>query len=392
MQHHHNIHQLHNHDTTRLVFSTIPSFDLNSIDQSVYAVMKIDLDATVENYRLLKNLSSPGVCGAVVKADAYGVGATAISSTLIREGCCDYFVAYLDEALAIKPYLPPYARIFVLNGYFPSLEKEFFQNGFIPVLHNTEQFDRFKNFCQSLHTKQPYVLHIDTGMHRTGLSLSQVQHLVELNAFEKFQPLMIMSHLSSAEHQSSDANREHKQIFDEVSGYFPMSLKSFSNSSGIFLGQDYTYDLTRPGLALHGFNPTLNTNPMTPVINLYARIVQIGDLPKDQYVGYNRTFKANKPSRIATLSIGYADGIPWRLSNQSHVRINGQKAPIVGRISMDLVTVDVTDIDHINLYDFAELTHETQTVDDWGALSEQLIYELLLSIGPRFKRYYTKSK
>lgn len=364
---------------------------------NTYSLLTIDLDAIAANYRYLRSLVDPAICAAVLKADSYGLGVEATAPILYNEGCRHFFVAYTNEAVALKEVLSSFQQksyIYVLNGpYLKGWQDYYHQHQFIPVLNDIDTLQEWQSYGNEKNLKVPTVLHVDTGMKRLAIPFEDFQTLSQ-NKLDHLDICFLMSHLACADEKDHSANAEQLSIIRSIKSqlsYLPISL---ANSSGIFLDKDYHFNLVRPGIALHGYisNPEF-ANSLFPAVELQARILQIQDAKTDDYVGYNQTFQARTPLKLATLAIGYADGVPWAISNQGcYVLINGEKAPIVGRISMDLISVDVTNIPDVSVGDWTTLLNKEITLDHWAKAAKSSNYELLLKLGKRLRKVYVTHK
>jgi len=351
-------------------------------------VLEIDLDAVAHNWRLLAARHAGATAG-VLKADAYGIGARHVAPKLFQAGCRHFFTAHLAEAVAIRPLVPG-ALLAVLHGILPGEERIFLAHDIVPVLCSMADIALWRAQAVTLNKKLPALLHVDTGMARSGLSPADVAALRGDPALLAGIDLRyVMTHLVSAEEPDNAASAAQERRFYEIKKYFPDAGASLANSSGMFLGQKFTADLARPGAALFGINPTPGQpNPMQPVVRLTARILQIRDIPAGEAVGYNGTWTAQRPSRIATVAVGYADGFLRSLSNRATARFDGIKIPLVGRVSMDLTTYDVTDAPHAKPGDSLELIGTGHTVDDLAIEAGTNGYEVLTSLGRRYQRRY----
>ncbi len=351
----------------------------------------IDLDAVAANWRTLGSRSPAGVpCAAVVKADAYGLGASMVATALYHAGCRHFFVALVDEALALRPLLPMDARLYVLHGALPGAEAECLDAGLTPVLNSLEQLRRWQQLARRRGAVLRAALQVDTGMARLGLALSEALEL-DAGAIEGIEPVLWMSHLVGAENPDDPFNGEQLRRFSQLRRRWPRVPASLANSSGTFLGPDFHFELLRPGAALYGVAPTVGRpNPMRAAVQLSARMIQAHEIPAGQGVGYNHTWVAARPTRVATVSVGYADGFLRSLSNRGVLYLGGHRAPLIGRVSMDMVSVDVTDVP-------AELIHPDASFEllgagqDVNALATQAgtnAYEILTSLGSRYRRVY----
>ena len=358
------------------------------------AELTIDLGAICKNWHVLRGQARPGIgCAAVVKADAYGLGATRVASALYQAGCRDFFVALVDEALSLRPTLPHDARLFVLHGPLPGAEQACEQAGVIPVLNSREQIKAWSDLAARLGRTLQAAVQFDTGMARLGLSPNDPLN-PDSEALRGIEPVLLMSHLVSAEDPQEPCNQLQLQRFKAIRQRWAGVPASLANSSGVFLGHDFHFDLLRPGAALYGTAPTLSmSNPMNPVIRLTGRLIQSHWVDAGEGVGYNHTWTARRRTRVATVSAGYADGYLRSLSNRAHLHIMGQPVSLIGRVSMDTVTVDVTDVAEQHLVPGApfELINNTHDINALAAEAGTNAYEILTSLGPRYQRTYINS-
>jgi alanine racemase len=325
----------------------------------------------------------------VLKADGYGLGALEIATRLYAAGCRHLFTAHLMEAVEIRPVVPD-AMLCVLHGLGPGEAETFIAHGLAPALGTLGEVQAWAAAARAAERRLPALLHIDTGMNRTGLSPDEVDRLTaEPSMLEGLDLLYVMTHLVAADSPASPMNALQARAFAAAADRFPGIRRSFANSSGIFLGPDFASDLARPGAALYGVNPTPGAvNPMRPVARLTARIMQLRDVAAGDGVGYDHQWVANRPSRIATLPIGYADGYHRVLGNQAEVSLDGRLCPVVGRVSMDLITVDVTERPQATIGDWCEVIGPAVPVETLAALAGTNGYEILTSLGRRFHRRY----
>ena len=344
------------------------------------AILEVDLAAIVANWRLLCTKHPSGPVAGVVKADGYGLGADPIAQALYAAGCRHFFVALLDEALAIRAVLPD-AMLAVLNGPIPGSEPEYRAHGIVPVLGSLAEIEA----CAG-----PAILHIDTGMSRLGLDARDLAVLQQDHArLARLDLRYIMSHLVASEDAADPLNRHQRERFAAACAGLPPAPRSFANSSGIFLGPGWGSDLARPGAALYGLNPTPGApNPMRLPVRLRTRVLAVRDVPAGTGVGYSATWHASRPSRIATAAIGYADGLHRALSNRGRAFFDGRPVPLVGRVSMDLTTFDVTAVPGVAPGSWLELIGPAQTPDDLAVSAGTNGYEVLTSLGRRFHRIY----
>lgn len=398
------------------------------------AVLKIDLSIVKENYLALLNLvDRPSTLGASVKADSYGLGMTKIAPVLAKAGCNDFFVANLEEGIILRQSLKrdfknenpnisindnssSNANIYVLNGVFRNSEAELEEYKLQPVLNNLEQVSIWQEYCKK-NQQSPLdksklsgmgcVLHINTGMNRLGMpEYEYLKILQEPALLDYFEVSLLMSHLSSSDEPDSQENLKQLDKFKWLIGksslgnkerlVLPDKLKntrrSLSNSGGVFLGKEYHFDLLRPGGSIYGLHchPKAASCIKNPVF-LYAPIIQVQNISKGERVGYNGSFKANKDMRIASLPIGYADGYMRSLSSKSCVYIDGQPARVIGRVSMDLLSIDVTSIDPAksSIGDIVQVIGVQSTPDNLAKEAGTIGYEIITSLGARYERVYT---
>jgi alanine racemase len=356
-------------------------------------VLEIDLSKIRANYKILSNIADKSKVAAVVKADAYGLGADKVSKTLIAQGCAHFFVSSVSEAINLRNNVGEAANIFVLNGVFYNDIDEFAIHNLTPVLNHLKQVELWVDYTKKLGRKLPCSLHFDTGMCRLGMSSADIITLV--NKPEILQNLKleyIISHLSAAEEQNNPYNIEQLERFKGYLQYFPGIKASLSNSSGILLGRGYHFDLVRPGASIYGINPNpLSPNIMHNAVKLSVPIIQLQKLPVNSYVGYNTTFTTSRNTIAATLPIGYADGYFRRFSNCGIASIAGHLAPVIGRVSMDLITIDVTDIPEREIFlgQMVELINDYFTIDKIAGIVGTNGYEILTSFNSsRFIRIY----
>ncbi len=358
-------------------------------------VLLVDRAAIADNYRSLKAAFLEKAVAAVVKADGYGLGAEEVVPALVKAGARSFFVAQLDEALKLRPLLDrchPAIALYVLNGLMPGSETLFADNTILPVLNSLGEIAAWGAFARRRETALPAAVHLDSGMCRLGLPPYEVERLrADPGALEGIVPTCILSHLACAEDADDPMNARQLAYLRQALTALPRTPVSFCNSSGIFLGRDYHFDLGRPGVALYGGNPTpAAPNPMRPVVRLLARILQIRAIDAPQTVGYGATHRATGPARIATVAAGYADGYLRSISSRGHAWVAGHRVPVVGRVSMDLLALDVTEVaaEAVRPGDWAELLNAEQTVDALAAEAGTISYEILTSLGARYHRVY----
>jgi alanine racemase len=359
--------------------------------------LRIDLGALADNWRELARRAAPGRCAAVVKANAYGIGLSEAAPALWGAGARVFFVAHLNEGIASRRALPAEAQIYVLNGLESGADPaDYAEHRLAPVIGGEEELQRWSAFAARRNWTNSCALHLDTGMNRLGFaSLARLQAAMETHGSSSGADLL-MSHFVSSEIPGDPINQAQIERFEAVRAAFPGLPASLANSSGMFLNPAPIYDLARPGYALYGGNPTPGApNPMRPVVTLTAAIQQIRSIETGMSCGYNAQWTAKRPTRLATLIIGYADGLPRGAGATdarpgAEVAIAGRKAPLVGRVSMDLAIVDITDLpeDAVRVGDPVELFGGSIDLDDFASRSGTIGYHLLTSLGPRYQREY----
>ena len=359
--------------------------------------LTIDLDAIVSNWRFLKGKLAPGSeCAATVKADAYGTGLTQSAKALYDAGCRTFFVALPVEALKLCRGMPE-ARIYVLDGLFPGTAETLAEKKMRPVLGSLEEIREWADFCRNAGTRHPAAIHIDTGIHRLGLSADEFDTAMkDADLICSFTPTLIMSHLACGSEPDHPKNRDQLARFRAMTAQYPDIPKSLANSAGVFLGDDFHFDLVRPGISLYGGKAVdTQPNPMRPVARVEARIMMVRDVPAGDTIGYSALQTAKRPLKVAVVAAGYADGMIRRAGSTDAAPgafgvIEGQKAPILGRISMDMITLDVTDIPAhlVKRGAFVEMLGPQVAASDLAAYAQTIDYEYLTSLGRRFQRRY----
>ncbi len=370
-------------------------------DDRAGALLTVDLAALVENWRLLKRQVPDPACnvGAVVKADAYGLGAEPVAKALKEAGCTTFFVAHLDEGVTVRAAVGDGPRVVVMHGPNKGTERDFAAYRLVPVLNSPAQIDRWRTFAATNDVLMESLVHVDTGMSRLGLTAREFEELMlDPDGFVGLHPLALMSHLSCAEETKNPMNGEQLLKFTSAlatfRGKFPDAKGSFTNSSGIFLGAPYHFQFARPGVALYGANPLeAKPNPMIPVVRLRGKILQVRRVDAAAPVGYGATYTAQDGAKLATVSIGYADGLLRSFSNRGHGYIDDIKVPVAGRVSMDLTIFDVSAVPDSGLGPDAtiEIIGTHRTVDDVAAEAGTISYEVLTSLGARYSRSYVSA-
>ncbi|VAV94811.1 Alanine racemase [hydrothermal vent metagenome] len=353
------------------------------------ATLTIDLRAIIENYKCCSQLAGGIESAAMVKADAYGMGIEQVAPALFNKaGCRIFFIANLAEALKLRR-VTPQAIIYVLNGIFPGHLDYFARHDIRPVLNDLEQVKLWADF----HPEKPLpcAIHFDTGINRLGLSPTEMEQFINDAAVrQKLNIALIMSHLACSDDSKNPMNRKQLGDFKAITEQFPGIPASLANSGGILLGTDYHFDLVRPGLLLFGGNPQLGHMPegIKPVFRITGKILQIRTVVPDDAVGYGATWRTDKPRHIATINIGYADGYLQMFNNRGRVYAGGKELAVVGRVSMDMIAVDVTDIT-ISAGDDVELLGEHITLEMASEVSTLSQYEILTGVRERYQRIYS---
>ncbi|MFC1455237.1 alanine racemase [Microvirga arabica] len=368
-------------------------------EQAAGGVLHIDLDALAANWRTLRDHAGSAETAAVVKANAYGTGIEKAVPALSQAGCRTFFVAHLSEAIRARAVAPE-ATIYVLNGLFTGTSPTYAEHDLRPVLGSFEEIEEWVGFCRAQSRKLKAAIHVDTGMNRLGLTVQQGLTLKDRGELEDFGNALLMSHFVSAEESDNPLNAQQIEAFEAVRSSLPDIPASLPNSSGIFLRNKPAYELVRPGYALYGGNPTPSRdNPMRPVVRLEGRIVQLRWVEAEHTVGYNGRWLALEKRRIATLSVGYADGYPRAASARGKsgeallagmALVAGQSCSFAGNVSMDLITVDVTDVPEgrVKRGDTVTLIGGELTVDEVGRRAGTIGYEILTNLGARYARAY----
>ncbi len=372
-----------------------PEANQAAVPAGATGVLTVDLDAIVANWRKLEKTAVPAECAGVIKADAYGCGVDPVARALAAAGCKTFFVATLDEARAARAALPS-AAIYVLDGFFQNCGDAYAKSDARPVIGDLNELAEWDVFCRRSGWAGSAAIHIDTGMNRLGMSLTEAQGIIpRINAGDHGITL-VMSHLACAENLNHPLNARQLATFREIASLFTGVPASLSNSSGVYLGAPFQFDMVRPGAALYGVNPTPEAdNPMQPVVDLKARVMQIRSVERGESVGYGAVWTARRPTRLAIVSAGYADGY-FRAAGggdgtrSAEVVVAGKRCPVAGRISMDLIAVDVTDLPNnaVRRGHMVTLIGEGITVDELAHHFGTIGYEVLTSLGPRYVRVY----
>lgn len=372
------------------------------------SLISIDLDAIVANWHNLNNLSASACeTGAVVKADCYGLGVRIIAPRLAAAGCRTFFVMSIDEGSELRESLAAAdqheAHIYCLGGMQRGQEDAFLHYALIPVINTLEQLARVSMLARRAEIKMPAAIHIDTGMARLGLTHTDTDWLIEHmsdgnDALAGIDLRYLMSHLANADDPAHPSNAKQAAAMWELRGFFPATRASLANSGGIFLGPSHHFNLTRPGIALYGIHPCAplppdTGSPLQSALQWDARILQIRHETAGTPVGYGSSFVTARDSVLVTVGVGYADGYPRNLGNKASVMISGHRAPIVGRVSMDSMTIDVTDLPDgvVAQCDRVTVLGGDLCPAEIATLADTIPYELLTGLGQRPKRVYHHS-
>lgn len=363
------------------------------------ARLRVDLAALSANYAEVVHRASPAMVAPVVKADAYGLGMAPIARKLAARGADNFFVARLEEGIALRPILPD-ARIFIFDGLIAGAASSYVAHRLIPVLNTSEELSEYAAHAAKNRSVLDAAIQIDTGINRSGLSNQDVA-VIGANPRDVLASLnlvLIMSHLACADDSSHALNRKQLERFRAALGVLPPAPTSLAATAGIELGREFRFDIVRPGLGLYGGNPreALDQagwmNPYSTVATLTADVLQIRHIEKGETVGYGARFSAEKPSRLAVVPLGYADGLIRAMGAKGYAAIGGTRVPYAGRISMDLATLDVTALpgDKCRRGTEVELLGKTILLEEFALAAGTNSHEVLASLSPRATRAYVE--
>lgn len=343
------------------------------------------------NWQILADRAAPAACAAVVKADGYGLGAAAVARRLHRAGCRTFFVALPHEATVVREAVGNQSIVGVLGGYFAEVAALYRTHRLTPVLSTPGQVTTWS--ARNNGPDLPAYIHVDTGMNRLGLTPDEWRALCASgDTIAGLSLAGLISHLACADEPGHPQNAAQLAAFSAARTMAPVPLPAcFANSSGVFLGPDYHFDMVRPGVALYGINPTPGkANPMRPTVRLRGRILQVRHIDRAEAVGYGASFVASSARKLATVAVGYADGLHRALSNRGRVACHSCLAPIVGRVSMDMITIDISDISHepVQPGDCVDIIGPHYDVDALAEDAGTIGYEILTSLGRRYQRRY----
>ena len=347
--------------------------------------LEIDLGKIVANYKTLHQITGTET-SAVIKADAYGVGAIPVAQALFQAGCRKFYVATIDEAIELREVLPPEAIIYVFNCFIEEHLPLLFEKNIIPVLTSLDQIKLYKK-----HGGTHYVLHFDTGMKRLSFPAESVADVLKIIPADRVD--WVMSHLASADDLEGPQNKQQLTLFKSIIQHFPRSKYSLVASKGTNLGAEYFFDQTRPGIYLYGITPSTETEiskKLPMALRMRAQILEVKSLKKGESVGYNATYTAVNPRRIASIGAGYADGIPVSYSNRNHFWLHNHPVPIIGRVSMDLTVIDITGIPESigRVGEWVDLIHDPMSFYEMSKAAGSSPHEMLTRLGRRCNRVY----
>ena len=358
-------------------------------------VLTVDLDALASNFRRLQAAARPAECGATVKADAYGLGLEPVTRRLAREGCRRFYVATLGEGVSLRGVLP-HASIYVFDGVEAGGEEELQRNRLVPVLNSLPQMQRWSDHARRIGVRLPGAIHIDTGMNRLGMSEYEMAVLERApKYFEGIALDHVMTHLACADQPEHPLNAQQIDLFARLRERLPSAPTSIGNSAATLMGGAYCGDIVRPGIALYGANPFVDREvTLDEVVHLRARVLQVRELARAQSVGYGATVTLPVGTRLATVSVGYVDGYLRSLGNRGFAAIEGVRVPVVGRVSMDLITLDVTALPagKVQSGTPVELVGGAVPIDELARAAGTISYEILSSLGARLERVYVESQ
>jgi len=356
----------------------------------VRACLTVDLDALALNHATLRAAAPGAELAPVVKADAYGLGVGPVARRLWSEGARTFFVAGVDEGAVLRTQLGQArpARIYVLDGAPPGSAARLAASSLTPVLNSLPQIEETAQFAR-MHQGFEVGIHIDTGMNRLGLRPEEADALAASDRLAGLQIDLVMSHLACSHDPSHPLNQAQLQHFRGSAAHFPGARLSLANSAGAFMAPEYHFDLVRPGIGLYGGGPAERPDArIRPVARLEAPVLQVRSVPPGETVGYGAGFTADRPTRVAILAIGYADGLLRSAAGSGGAWLAGSVRPFLGRISMDLAAIDVTDAGSVAPGDLAELFGEYLPVDDAAAAARTNAYELMVRLSGRIEREY----
>lgn len=357
--------------------------------------LTIDLAALAGNWIRLRDRSRPADCAAVVKGDGYGIGLERAADTFWNAGCRTFFVALPEEGMRLREVLPD-ATIYVLNGLFRGAEADYREAKIIPVLGSPGEIEDWGRYARSVERELPAAIHVDTGMNRLGLTHAEAESFAGVDMEPGVAPKLLVSHLACADTPDHPLNRKQLDAFAAAKALYPDIPASLANSAGALAGGDFLFDLVRPGIALYGGRAKVDgENPMAPVVTLEARVLQVREVSPEETVGYGAVGHLERPGRVAIVSVGYADGLLRNAGERPGAAgatawIAGHRLPYVGRVSMDLIALDVSAVPEHLLHrgSWVELFGPHIAVDDVAQAAGTIGYELLTDLSRRYARRY----
>jgi alanine racemase len=360
--------------------------------------LTVDLGAIIRNWQALDKVSAGALTGAAVKADAYGVGLVPASKALFAAGARFFFVATADEGLALRAALPE-CYIFVLNGLYPGAASLYVGERLMPVINSLPMLEEWLVACLGRNEALPAALHFDTGMNRLGFRLNETSIVKRMCEEVGYAPQMVMSHLACADQPQHEKNRTQLALFSAVINQFPGIPASLANSAATMTSREMHFQMVRPGIALYGGRAVNGRrNPMAPVVTLEAPILQVRDCKTGESVGYGATYILPRDTRVAIVALGYADGFLRSLSSTNQhaggkVFLRGRLCPTLGRVSMDMFAIDITDLgnDLPAPGEMVEVLGPNVSVDDQADPAGTIGYEILTSLKGRYTRNYVNS-
>ncbi|MEJ1970210.1 MAG: alanine racemase [Rhizomicrobium sp.] len=356
------------------------------------ARLTVRLGAVAANYRLCQRLVGPAAVAGVVKADGYGCGAAEVTRALAAVGCDTFFVARLEEGVRLRPVVPR-ARIYVLDGAAPDTVPALLSHRLTPVLNSLSEVAGWSAAARETGGELEAAIHVDTGMSRLGLPGEELSLLARewKKRLAGIRVVLWMSHLACADDPAAQMNAVQLDRFRTALAMLPPAPASFASSGGVLLGKAYAFDLVRPGIGLYGGNvQNAAKNPFAAAARLTARVLQLRKIDKGESVGYGASFRAKRPTVLATVALGYADGLMRAIGNRGAAAVAGRRVPIAGRVSMDLTTLDVTDVPAaaISTDSDAEFFGDAITLEEVAKTADTAAYEILTSLTPRVPRVY----
>lgn len=365
-----------------------------SFDKKASSWLEIDLSALAANYNLFKDRTGSACeTAAVIKADGYGLGVDKVLATLENQNCPFYYVATLEEALHVRSLTKKPVAVF--GGLYPECEDAYIHENIIPVLNSLEQTKRWQAAAANHDIPLPAIIHFDTGMNRLGLDEKETKKLHEDSSIlDGLNIFYMLTHFACSDEKDHPMNDGQLEKFLQVTSPFSNIKKSLANSSGILRKDEYHLDQVRPGIGLYGGNPLPEAkNPMAAVVRLFGRILQVRTVNQSCTAGYGATYRFDKESRLATVALGYADGFLRSLSSNdnrcAHVYYQGTACPIIGRVSMDAIIIDISHLDKMpHEGEAVEILGPHQSVDDLAVAAGTIGYEILTDLGQRYRRYY----